>query len=196
MTRRLHAGGFLTHLVEIEVGGETIRAIPKDYQLDPVRDFLIHVDFLRVGVGAQLTLDVPVHFINHAEFAWPEARRRFERRAPRGRDDRAGRRHSGVRRGRPYRSRHRRFRPYLRDRVAGRRDADHHRPRLHRRDDRRRRRRLPEAEEGAAAAEGAEGRAARPKASAEGRGRGQGKGEAEGGAEGQGQGLACLAVWS
>jgi large subunit ribosomal protein L25 len=67
MTHRLHAGGFLTHLVEIEVGGETIRAIPKDYQLDPVRDFLIHVDFLRVGVGARLTLDVPVHFMNHAD---------------------------------------------------------------------------------------------------------------------------------
>jgi len=65
MTQRLYAGGFLTHLVEIDVNGETIRAIPKDYQLDPVRDFLIHVDFLRVGEGARLTLDVPVHFTNH-----------------------------------------------------------------------------------------------------------------------------------
>jgi large subunit ribosomal protein L25 len=65
MTQRLHAGGFLTHLVEIEVDGEKIRAIPKDFQLDPVRDFLIHVDFLRVGEGAVLTLNVPVHFTNH-----------------------------------------------------------------------------------------------------------------------------------
>ena len=67
MTHRLHAGGFLTHLVEIEVNGEKIRAIPKDYQLDPVRDFLIHVDFLRVGEGARLKIDVPVHFKNHLE---------------------------------------------------------------------------------------------------------------------------------
>ena len=67
VTHRLHAGGFLTHLIEIEVGGEKIRAIPKDYQLDPVRDSLIHIDFLRVGEGARLTLDVPVHFINHAD---------------------------------------------------------------------------------------------------------------------------------
>ena len=52
-TQRLHAGGFLTHLVEIEVNGEKIRAIPKDYQLDPVRDSLVHVDFLRVGEGAR-----------------------------------------------------------------------------------------------------------------------------------------------
>ena len=65
LTHRLHAGGFLTHLVEIEVDGEKIRAIPKDFQLDPVRDFIVHVDFLRVGEGATLTLNVPVHFINH-----------------------------------------------------------------------------------------------------------------------------------
>lgn len=67
MTHRLHAGGFLTHLVEIEVGDETIRVIPKDYQLDPVKDFLVHIDFLRVGEGATLTLEVPVHFINHLD---------------------------------------------------------------------------------------------------------------------------------
>jgi large subunit ribosomal protein L25 len=66
-TYRLHAGGFLTHLVEIEVNGEKIRAIPKDYQLDPVKDFLIHVDFLRVGEGARLTIAVPVHFKGHAD---------------------------------------------------------------------------------------------------------------------------------
>jgi large subunit ribosomal protein L25 len=65
LTQRLHAGGFLTHLVNIAIDGEKIRAIPKDYQLDPVRDLLVHVDFLRVPEGAQLTLDVPVHFVNH-----------------------------------------------------------------------------------------------------------------------------------
>ncbi|MGH6924874.1 MAG: 50S ribosomal protein L25/general stress protein Ctc [Propylenella sp.] len=67
VTQRLHAGGFLTHLMQIEVNGEEMRVIPKDYQLDPVRDFLIHVDFLRVGEGARLTLDVPVHFRNHVD---------------------------------------------------------------------------------------------------------------------------------
>jgi large subunit ribosomal protein L25 len=66
-THRLHAGGFLTHLVDIELNGEKIRAIPKDYQLDPVKDFLIHIDFLRVGENARLTIAVPVHFKGHAE---------------------------------------------------------------------------------------------------------------------------------
>lgn len=66
LTLRLHAGGFLTHTLQIQVGGETIRVIPKDYQLDPVRDFLIHVDFLRVSEGARLVLEVPVRFLNEA----------------------------------------------------------------------------------------------------------------------------------
>jgi large subunit ribosomal protein L25 len=64
LTRRLQAGGFLTHVVTIDVGGERIRVIPKDYQLDPVRDFLVHVDFLRISEGARLALEIPVRFIN------------------------------------------------------------------------------------------------------------------------------------
>ena len=73
MTQRLHAGGFLTHIATIDVDGEKIRVIPRDYQLDPVRDHLVHVDFLRVGEGARLTLEIPVHFIN--EHASPGIKR-------------------------------------------------------------------------------------------------------------------------
>src|SRR5687768_518537 len=64
LTQRLHAGGFLTHIAMIDIEGEKIRVIPRDYQLDPVRDHLVHVDFLRVGEGARLTLEIPVHFMN------------------------------------------------------------------------------------------------------------------------------------
>ena len=65
--RKLHGGGFLTTLAMIELDGEKIRVIPKDYQLDPVRDFPMHVDFLRVAKGAKLTLEIPVHFTNEDE---------------------------------------------------------------------------------------------------------------------------------
>ncbi|MEX6505756.1 50S ribosomal protein L25/general stress protein Ctc [Jiella sp. M17.18] len=60
----LHAGGFMTHVATIEVDGEKIQVLPKDYQLDPVRDFLMHVDFLRVSETSRVTVDVPVHFEN------------------------------------------------------------------------------------------------------------------------------------
>lgn len=61
---QLHKGGFLTHIAQIDVGGEKIRVIPRDYQLDPVRDTLVHVDFLRVGANSRITVEIPVHFLN------------------------------------------------------------------------------------------------------------------------------------
>ncbi|WMT92460.1 50S ribosomal protein L25/general stress protein Ctc [Pelagibacterium sp. H642] len=62
--KKIHDGGFLSHVIEIDVDGEKHRVIPKDYQLEPVRDFLVHVDFLRVGKNSTLTVEVPVHFEN------------------------------------------------------------------------------------------------------------------------------------
>ncbi|WP_137130320.1 50S ribosomal protein L25/general stress protein Ctc [Rhizobium sp. FY34] len=64
VTKRIHAGGFMTTVASIVLNGETISVLPKDYQLDPVRDFTMHVDFLRVSADSQVTVDVPVHFIN------------------------------------------------------------------------------------------------------------------------------------
>jgi large subunit ribosomal protein L25 len=64
-TRKLiFAGHFLTTPFDIEVDGATVRAIPRDYQLDPVKDTPLHVDFLRIAQGSTLSVEVPVHFIN------------------------------------------------------------------------------------------------------------------------------------
>ena len=64
VTKRIHAGGFMTTVATIEVNGEKIRVLPKDYQLDPVRDFTMHVDFLRVTANSTVSVEVPVHFVN------------------------------------------------------------------------------------------------------------------------------------
>ena len=64
VTMKIHAGGFMTTVATIDVNGEKIRVLPKDYQLDPVRDFTMHVDFLRVSKDSQVTVAVPVHFEN------------------------------------------------------------------------------------------------------------------------------------
>jgi large subunit ribosomal protein L25 len=47
ITQRIHAGAFKTTVIAIEVNGEKINVLPKEYQLDPVRDFTMHVDFIR-----------------------------------------------------------------------------------------------------------------------------------------------------
>lgn len=61
---KLHGGGFLTTVATINVDGQKIRVIPRDYALHPVSDQPIHVDFLRVTVGASLHVKVPVQFVN------------------------------------------------------------------------------------------------------------------------------------
>jgi large subunit ribosomal protein L25 len=60
----VHMGRFLSTLVDLEVDGQTVRAIPRDIQFEPVRDFIIHVDFLRLGKGARVHVEVPVRFMN------------------------------------------------------------------------------------------------------------------------------------
>ena len=65
LTHRIYAGHFLTSVYDLDVDGEKHRVIPRGFQLDPVRDRPIHVDFQRLGVGATVRVHVPVKFINH-----------------------------------------------------------------------------------------------------------------------------------
>ncbi|HEY4345750.1 MAG TPA: 50S ribosomal protein L25/general stress protein Ctc [Parvibaculum sp.] len=58
-------GTFASHLLNIDIDGKIERVIPRDVQREVVRDFIIHVDFLRLGKNATITVEVPVHFINH-----------------------------------------------------------------------------------------------------------------------------------
>ena len=58
----LETGRFLSTLIDLEVDGKTVRAIPRDVQFEPVRDFIIHIDFLRLGKEARIKVNVPVHF--------------------------------------------------------------------------------------------------------------------------------------
>ncbi len=67
LLRHLQSGSFLSTLYMIDVGGEKTRVIARDVQFDPVRDFPIHVDFLRVAKGATLTLWIPVRFVNEED---------------------------------------------------------------------------------------------------------------------------------
>jgi large subunit ribosomal protein L25 len=64
LNKLIYAGHFLTTIFELDVGGMKQRVIPRDYQLDPIKDQPLHVDFLRLKPGASLRVHVPVHFIN------------------------------------------------------------------------------------------------------------------------------------
>lgn len=64
LRQRIASGRFLTTIYELDVDGSRHRVIPRDFQLDPVRDTPIHVDFLRLGEGAQIRVAIPVRPVN------------------------------------------------------------------------------------------------------------------------------------
>lgn len=64
LLRLLERPGFFTHLIDLSVGKETHRVLPRDAQFDPVSDKPLHVDFLRVSATTRIRVDVPVVFVN------------------------------------------------------------------------------------------------------------------------------------
>lgn len=66
IVNQLHTGHFQSTIFMLDLEGTKTRVIPRDVQLDPIRDFPIHVDFMRVGEHSLVTVEVPVRFLNEA----------------------------------------------------------------------------------------------------------------------------------
>ncbi|UIP05829.1 50S ribosomal protein L25/general stress protein Ctc [Erythrobacter sp. SDW2] len=64
LTRQLNTGHFMNSIVNIEIGGKSIRTLPKDVAVHPVSDRPEHADFLRLSKDAKVEVNVPVVFIN------------------------------------------------------------------------------------------------------------------------------------
>ena len=65
LSRALAKRGFLATVAEVKVDDAVHRTLPRDVQYHPATDEPLHVDFMRVGVDTQVTVSVPVAFINH-----------------------------------------------------------------------------------------------------------------------------------
>ena len=66
INQQLHTGHFQSTIYMLDLDGAKTRVIPRQVQLDPIRDFPIHVDFMRIGEHSLVTVDVPVRFLNEA----------------------------------------------------------------------------------------------------------------------------------
>jgi large subunit ribosomal protein L25 len=64
---KIHGGGFYTTVANIAVNGEKIPTLPRDFQIDPLTERPLHVDFLRITPGSTVTVEVPVQFINESQ---------------------------------------------------------------------------------------------------------------------------------
>ena len=56
--------GFFSKQCEIKIDNDIFKVLPKDLQLHPVKENIVHIDFLRVGENTMVTLFVPVKFTN------------------------------------------------------------------------------------------------------------------------------------
>lgn len=64
LVRQLMTGHFMNSIVMVEIGGKTVRTLPKDVALDPVSDRPVHADFLRLAKDAKIEVQIPVVFTN------------------------------------------------------------------------------------------------------------------------------------
>lgn len=66
LIKQLGTGHFFNSIVEIELGGKTLRTLPKDVAFHPVNDRPEHADFLRLSADSKVHVNVPVVFANEA----------------------------------------------------------------------------------------------------------------------------------
>lgn len=64
--RQILKGNFTSTVLEIDVDGTMHRVVPREVQVDAVKDLPIHADFLRVGADGRIRVFVPVRFVNEA----------------------------------------------------------------------------------------------------------------------------------
>ena len=58
------SGGFYSKIINLDVGGEIEKVLPKQLQYHPVTDKLIHFDLLRVQDDTKVTVEIEVEFLN------------------------------------------------------------------------------------------------------------------------------------
>ena len=66
--KHLSDDAFYSQLLMVSVdGGEPVRSLLRDIQRHPYKQQIMHMDFQRVVAGAELTVTVPISFINEEE---------------------------------------------------------------------------------------------------------------------------------
>jgi large subunit ribosomal protein L25 len=54
-------------LLYIDVEGQTVLALTKQIQADPIKGFLEHLDFVEVKKGEKVTVEIPIHVVGESK---------------------------------------------------------------------------------------------------------------------------------
>lgn len=58
---------FLSHILTLTIDSKASQVIARDVQLHPATGYIRHIDFQRVVADQEITVDVPIHFVNEEE---------------------------------------------------------------------------------------------------------------------------------
>ncbi len=53
-------------VIDLGVGSKSIKVMMSDYQFDPLKNQITHIDFLAINMTEERTVDVPVHLVGEA----------------------------------------------------------------------------------------------------------------------------------
>ena len=64
LTQHLENEAFYSHVLDLNLAGNSEKVVLKDLQRHPAKPFLTHVDFQRISEAVKIRMHVPLHFIN------------------------------------------------------------------------------------------------------------------------------------
>lgn len=64
LQQRIKDEGFFSHIVTLKLNKKNQKVILKDLQRHPYKDHILHLDFQTVSTNEEITVHVPIHFIN------------------------------------------------------------------------------------------------------------------------------------
>jgi large subunit ribosomal protein L25 len=67
LARKMTDEAFFTSVLTLKIGTKSQQVVVKDVQRHPVKPQIMHLDFQRIREDVEITLSVPVHFLNEAE---------------------------------------------------------------------------------------------------------------------------------
>lgn len=66
LNRQMGREAFFTSILTLKIGGKSQQVVVKDVQRHPVKPLIMHLDFQRIREDEEITLSVPIHFLNEA----------------------------------------------------------------------------------------------------------------------------------
>jgi large subunit ribosomal protein L25 len=66
LSHQMNREAFFTSILTLKIGAKSQQVVVKDVQRHPVKPLIMHLDFQRIREDEEITLTVPVHFLNEA----------------------------------------------------------------------------------------------------------------------------------